>query len=364
MNTYSQLNNSFFEKPATIPSGEKNNLYFGVYELIFNKNNEYTNHIADGYTLFGTQTLPYFTYFPYENVRFDVGGFFHKDFGNKNFTNIEPIISLQLKLDSLSITMGTLNGKFGHDLPEPMYNFERILNNRIENGAQATYSGKNTTFDAWLSWEKMLYAGDSIQEEVWGGFSSKTKLFSKNNFSATLPIQFTAEHHGGQIDASPLPILTWFIGTSGFILNWKISEDKFLRNIRTENYLFLFKDFSFEYRDKFQQGTALYVNSTFETKHFDLTISYWQGDSYISSHGGLLYNSRSTSYKHADYVEKVRKILIIRFTQNIHIAGKLWLNMRFEPHYNFVTKTFEFSHGMYINLNQMFKIGNLKPYNF
>ena len=64
---------------------------------MFTKNNEYFNKIADGYTLYGFQFSPYLTYQPSDKVRVDAGIYTQKDFGNKDFTEIMPFLTIMFE---------------------------------------------------------------------------------------------------------------------------------------------------------------------------------------------------------------------------------------------------------------------------
>ena len=107
-------------------------------------------------------------------------------------------------------------------------------------------------------------------------------------------------------------------------------------------------------------GFAWYLNLTLSTKLFDLMVSYWNGDKYITNHGGDLYNSRSTTFKHPEYIEPDRELLILRLLQDIHIIDNLYVTARFEPYYNFVKNKFNFSHGLYVNYKHTFFVRNVK----
>ncbi|MEO1098958.1 MAG: hypothetical protein AAFX57_14595, partial [Bacteroidota bacterium] len=52
---HSQLDNTAFDQLQPIVADDSNALFIGVNALGFNKNNEYFNDIADGFTLFGFQ---------------------------------------------------------------------------------------------------------------------------------------------------------------------------------------------------------------------------------------------------------------------------------------------------------------------
>ena len=134
---FSQLNNRLFEDRKAIFPDRENKLYLDIGLLGFTKNNEYFNDIADGYTLFGYQFYPSLAYFPAENVRIDAGIYLQKDFGASGFQTIAPTFSLKVKKGDWNIIFGNLDGGLNHRLIEPLYDFERVLNDRLETGLQA-----------------------------------------------------------------------------------------------------------------------------------------------------------------------------------------------------------------------------------
>ena len=350
---YAQLDNSSFYRFQKIDSIDEHNLKLLVSHLSFNKDNEYFNNIADGYTLFGNQLATTLIYFPAKNMRLEGGMYLRKDFGNRSYSEIAPIMSVKIKHNDLHFIFGTLEGSLNHSLVEPLYDFERIMLDKQESGIQFLLNKEKLDLDFWINWENMLYRGDTTQEKVSAGISSSIKIINNKIYKLSLPIQFTVMHLGGQIDASPLPLTSILNGSTGLKFEMDYNSN-FLKGICFEPYYLLFNDFSFQHQDAFSSGNGVYLNLTFKTKINNIMISYWDGYQYISTHGGLLYNSRSTTYKNPNYTEAYRKLLIIRFLTDIKVLENLNITSRFEPFYDFNRKKIEFSLGLYINYNDEF----------
>ena len=359
--SFGQLNNQPFYLPPTYQAEKKNDIYINLTTLGFTKNNEYFDKIADGYTLFGYQVMPELVFFPAEQVSITAGLFAWKDFGNTKYSQIAPTFTVDIGWKSLRLLFGTLRGNLEHQLIEPIYDFERIMTDRIENGVQVIYNKDRFLADLWINWEDMLYEGDPDQEELSGGLVMKYRLLQNERFDLEIPFQILGMHRGGQIDASPLPLKTVFNTTIGLTGYLKFPESSFFHGIKTDDYLVLYDDLSFEKRDAYREGYAVYLNLALKTKLFDLMVSYWNGDKYITNHGGDLYNSRSTTFKHPDYLEPNRELLIFRLLQDMYILDNLCISARLEPYYNFVTKKFNFSHGLYINYKHTFFVKNIPP---
>lgn len=357
-NAFSQLDNHLFEDRKELFPERKDKIYLDLNILGFVKNNEYFNKIADGYTLFGYQLNPSLSYFPAEHVRIDAGIYLQKDFGIGGYQTIAPTFSIKVKRKDLNIIFGNLEGSLNHRLIEPLYDFENVLNNRLETGIQAVINKEKLFFDAWVNWETMIYAGDSLQEEISGGISLDYTLYKNNNIVLSLPFQTVLYHKGGQIDVSDQPLTSLMNNTIGLALDFPINDNGVLKSVRTKNYFVYFTDFSFEKRQAFESGSGLYLNLDLEFKWFSFMTSYWKGNDFISIKGAPLYQSVSSSFKNPGYVEEERELIILRFMHDLKILDNLFFSSRIEPFFDLQNNTFEFSHAFYINYRPDFFLFN------
>ncbi len=362
-NVNAQIDNSPFYRTQKIDTANEHNLLLSLSLLSFNKDNEYFNKIADGYTLFGNQLSTSLLYFPAKNVCLEGGVYFRKDFGNNNFSEVAPIMSVKIKHGDIKLIFGTLEGSLNHRLVEPLYDFERIMMDRQENGLQILYNKKKFDLDFWINWENMLYKGDSTQEKVSGGVSTSYKIINNPTFKLSVPVQFTAMHLGGQFDTSTLPLTSKLNGSVGLKIEKEYNRD-FIKGISFEPHYLIYDDFSFEKQDVYNSGSGLYLNFTIKTKLNSIMISYWEGNKFISTHGGQLYYSRSTAYKYPWYNEPNRRLLMVRFLTDFKVFNDLHVTSRFEPFYDFKRKEVEFSLGLYINYNDLFFLKKLDPKQF
>ncbi len=360
--SWAQLNNRIFDYSFHTDSTKQKQLYLSFQSLAFNKNNEYFNKIADGYTLFGYQWMPTLSYYPHPNVRIDAGIYLQQDFGNSAFTTVAPVFTVKVKRDKLNILFGTLEGSTNHRLIEPIYDFERLLINRLEQGIQANLQTNRLFLDAWVNWENMIYPGDSAQEEVTGGLSTSYLLSENEKYRVELPFQLFLYHIGGQIDVLDAPIRTLANMALGLNIARKMPETSKLKNISLQAYATSFQEFS-NAQIPFDQGSAAYININFAWHSLDVMGSYWRGNNFISARGGNLYQSISTTVNTPEVIEQVRELLILRIMHRWHVFDHLTIMSRFEPHYDFQNSKFEFSHGMYIVYNTDFKLGLLNRKN-
>lgn len=350
-----QLDNSIFEQPSNIDPADSNALFFGINSLGFTKNNEYFNDIADGYTLFGYQLNPHFSYYPTDNFKIDAGIYLQKDFGATGYVEIAPTFSLSYRHGDITLIFGNIDGSIAHRLIEPLYDFERVLVNRLEHGLQLKIDKEKLFLDGWVDWQQMLYKGDSLQEQVTGGLSLNYKLLQSDQLDIAIPVQFLVQHLGGQIDSSPAPLQTYTNTAAGLSLKHKAGSKGFIREVSMDNYYVHAKDFSNEQLLLFEDGSGWYFNLGIKAKSgIEVMTSYWRGHEFISIMGGQLYPSVSSTFKKPGAVEAVRELFIMRFMHTLKITDQISLSSRFEPLFDIKNNTFEFSHGFYINYSADF----------
>lgn len=358
-----QIDNSVFEDIKEINEENERNVFLGFDILGFNKNNEYFNKIADGYTLFGYQLKPHITYYPDKHVRIDAGVFLHKDFGRREYHTISPYFSVKVKRGNWNIIFGNLDGSLNHRLIEPLYDFEKVMNERLETGLQAVRQTDKMFLDVWVNWETMIYPGELYQEEVSGGTSFDYKVIENDDLQLSFPLQTVLYHKGGQIDAVDDPLESFMNNSAGFSLSIPVNEDGILKTVRTDNHFVSFTDFSFEKQQPYTSGHGVYLNLILDLRWFSFMTSYWYGDSFMSIKGAPLYQSVSHNYKNPDYLAQHRELLIFRLSHDVKIFDGFYLTSRLEPFFDPSNNNFEFSHSFYLNYRPdfyLFKVKNKK----
>lgn len=355
-----QLPNEPFEFRRPLVEADSQRLRLGLYLMGFSKNNEYFNKIADGYTLFGFQAAPFLTYQATPRLRIDAGVFARNDFGAGGLSRLNPLFTIRYKQGPFNVLFGTLEGSLNHRLIEPIYCFERVMTDRLEEGIQFLIQEPRTFLDVWVNWERMIYKGSSAQEELSGGVSFNQQLMGNEYWQLKLPLQGLAYHRGGQIDRNPDPLVTLVNATAGLELRreWKRG---LLRSLSFEPYAVWFRDLSHEYQLPYQKGQGMYLNFSAATKHVEAMLSYWEGEGFVGPKSGALYQSVSSTFKHSEHTEKERKLLILRLFLQVPVAQGLELSVRFEPFYDFNRQKAEFSHGLYLNYKTSFNLLKIKP---
>lgn len=331
-----------------------------VNSFIFFKDNEYFNKIVDGYTLFGTQFNPQLVYYPTKALRLEGGVFLWKDFGNPVLKQVRPTFRATYTVDKHQFILGNIRPNLNHGYIEPLFNFERVMLKPLEEGLQYRYLGNRLFVDVWVDWLRQQYRYSNYQEEIAGGVSSSYRLSGPDSrWQVTMPFQFTGQHHGGQIDTLRKPLQTLFNEALGLELRRAISGSP-LRGLRFNGYVLGFQDHSFtDGQLPFKYGRGLYLNTTLETRYADVMLSYWQGSRFISPLGGDLFQSLSRTVSNPDFLDRERRVLLVRLLRDFRISDAAALTVRIEPLYDFNAQALDFSFGVYLNFRQEWLLGNV-----
>ena len=326
----------------------------------FFKDNEYFNKIVDGYTLFGTQLNPQLVYYPSKNLRLEAGVLLWKDFGNPQLKQVRPTYRATWTTGRHQFILGNIRPNLNHNYIEPLFNFERVMLNPLEEGLQYRYLGDKLFLDFWVDWQRQQYRYSNYQEEIAGGLSSSYRLTRPESaIQVTLPFQFTAIHHGGQIDTLDKPLQTLFNEAVGIEMRRSLSNST-IRALRFNGYVLGFQDNSpTQGQNPFKYGRGLYLNTTLETRYADVMLSYWKGSRFMAPLGGDLYQSASRTVSNPEFLDRQRNILLVRLLRDFRISDAAALTVRVEPLYDFNAQLLDFSFGVYLNFRQEWLLGNV-----
>lgn len=368
---FAQMDNSAFQDAIKWQPDAQGKLFLNIYDLGYMQNNEFFDSVADGYTLYGNQFHPRLSYYLLDNVRIDGGLFARNDFGNNTWQESKPTLAITVKYDSLTFIFGNLNGGLNHNLIQPMYNFEKIINNRLESGSQFIY--KHTWFygDLWVDWQKMQYFGSDYHEKIWAGLSTNSTLVNTNRWKIDVPFQFTAYHNGGQIDTSKAPQFSQFSTAAGLGIERKNPNGRFFKGWRTENYVLGQSTNNLVLPNTWQKGGGIYCNLLIKSKVIDVMVSYWYGHQYMNLKGGFLYQSISNLYKSGSPIMvegkpvtgstfRNRNLLFIRLLRNFNVGEGITVTARMEPFYDLDSRLWEYSYGVFVNFKTDFLLRAIK----
>ncbi|TKB97449.1 hypothetical protein [Pedobacter cryotolerans] len=349
-------NDAIFNRIRPADSLDKE-LHFNFYNFNYVRNYEYSNKFHDGYTLYGTQLEPQLVYYANPNLAITAGAYLRKDFGNEGIYDAQPLFSLKYHKKDLTLIFGSLEGNIQHNYIEPIYNFERKITTPIEYGTQLLVEKEKFRLDSWIAWQKMIYRGDAAKEEIVGGLITETDVLKTENWKLTIPVQFLAYHQGGQIDVlKDIPLTTLFNGAAGFKLHKKIGYR--IKEVFTDNYLAVYKDFSPTKVRAYQGGFGLWLNAGMETKWGSLVASYWKGNKFITIKGMPLYQSVSETLYDEGFTQSSRNILALRYVYQKQLIPNLYLDVRFEPHVDLDNSdtNLQFNHSLFLTYKESFRL--------
>jgi len=357
LSTKAQFNNeTLFNRIRPTDSLNKE-LHFNFYNFNYVRNYEYSNKFHDGYTLYGTQLEPQLVYYANPNLAITAGAYLRKDFGDSGIYDAKPLFSLKYHKKDLTLIFGSLEGNIQHNYIEPIYNFERKITTPIEYGTQLLLDKENFKLDSWISWQKMIYKGEAAKEEIVGGLSTESTLLQSGRWKLTIPAQFLAYHQGGQIDVlKGIPLSTLFNGATGFKLHKAVGLN--VREVFTDNYIAVYKDFSPTKTRAYQGGFGLWLNAGIDTKWGTLVASYWKGNNFLTIKGMPLYQSVSENLYDTGFKESNRSILALRYVYQKQLIPNLYLDVRFEPHVdlNNSAGNLQFNHSLFLTYKENFRI--------
>ncbi|WP_201977381.1 hypothetical protein [Hymenobacter rubidus] len=302
---------------------------------------------------------PQLVYYPTNNLRIEGGVFLWKDFGNPQLKQVRPTYRATWTKGNQQFIFGNIRSNLNHNYIEPLFNFERVMLNPLEEGLQYRYLSNKLFLDVWVDWQRQQYRYSNYQEEIAGGLSSSYSLTRPESaIQVALPFQFTAIHHGGQIDTLDKPLQTLFNEALGVEARMMLGNRH--RALRFNGYVLGFQDHSpTEGQLPFKYGQGLYLNTTLETRYADVMLSYWRGSRFIAPLGGDLYQSASRTVSNPDFLDRERRILLVRLLRDFRISDAAALTVRVEPLYDFNAKLLDFSFGVYLNFRQEWLLGNV-----
>lgn len=332
---------------------QERKVYLKLQNLNFMKDNEYSGPIAEGYTLFGYQINPQLGYKLSRNLSIEGGVFLSKDFGSNNFYQILPSFTMRYVNKDFKMVFGNIDGSLNHGLIEPLYNFEKVISNRLESGAQFVINKKHFGIDVWIDWQYKEFKNSPEPERFITGANMDAIKIAGDKAEFKLPLQALIRHTGGQQDTLHLGTNTYWNYAAGIVLNYK-TGGKLIHTIYTDVRYVANDYYHYEVgANSYRNGTGLLANVGFKGLYdTDVMLSYWYGDNYNCETGGFLYSSHSSVPVYSYYSERYRDLIIMRITKKFVMAKNTNLLVRIEPYYDIRNKWFETALGFYISLDE------------
>lgn len=361
--TYAQFNNSAIENRIRPDSNAVGEVHFNFYNFNYVRDYEYANQFHDGYTLYGTQLQPQLVYFAHPNLAIVAGAYIRKDYGVNGVNDAKPLFTLKYHKKDLTLNFGSLEGGIHHGYIEQLWNFERQITDPIQYGTQLIVEKEKFKLDAWIAWQKMIYNASPVKEQIIGGLTTESTILQRNGWKLSVPVQFLAYHKGGQIDTlKSVPLQTLFNGAAGLKIHKEIGGNT-IKEIYTDNYVAVYKDFSPVKTEPFQGGFGIWLNAGVDTKFGSIVASYWKGNNFQTIKGMPLYQSVSTTLYDFGHKESNRSIFLLRYCYQKELLPNLFLDTRIEPHFDLGTsrkETLQFQGSFFLTYKQDFKLFKVK----
>lgn len=351
--SFSQTSNSFFNQSCQILPGDSGKIFLKIDNTNFFKNNEYFGEITDGYTALGFHVTPQIEYILNPKLKIAGGVHLLKYSGRDEFTKAIPLLSIQYKpYKYLNMVLGSIYGTTNHGIIEPMFEFERYLNNYTENGIQFLWDSKRIRADLWLDWEQYILQGDPFQEKFNVGLSSRINLYKPSEkIDFTFDFQNMVRHEGGQVNKKNKPLYTVYNNATGISVNCYF-KSKLINMIRVTPYIVNYQDLSPTKTQLYIDGTAVYTTLEFFSDNLGLFLGYWYSEQYITPLGNPLFESISRDKWWVD--NPVRELFMAKIYYQKNIYKGINLSFQVETYSDLLNGNMDYSYGLIITFNDRF----------
>lgn len=341
-----QLSNRIFEQKDTLLPGDTQTVRLHLEFFNYYRNTEYFDIIEKGQTYFGSMLQAHLAYQPYKDVLIKGGLQTRQDYGSTGFITVQPLVSISYFRHRWRYNFGMLQGNVNFGFIEPMYNIDKAITNRIENGVQGIYSGQKFHFNNFLVWSEPTYRTTANQERFVTGFTAEHRLGKKDKLKLSIPYQGTLAHRGGQLNNNPNPIYSRVNTALGFKLKYRAGKQF---SIRTENHWLYSVDFSPNISQPYQNGHAVWNTLSFEYKGFELMLNHWLAEEWQSPVGTQIYNNYN--FYNVYEFRRVRQMLMSRIMYTKAIHKNMLLDLRLEPFWDREYAQFQYSYSFYLRIN-------------
>lgn len=352
-----------------------------IDNLNFVKNNEYFNHIADGYTLLGSQLHPKLVLKPNSKLSLELGVFGLTYAGLDKYNTVIPTFSLIYKDKNSTFIMGTLQSKQAHNMIAPILDFESYLNERsLENGLQYLYNSDRLSVDTWLNWEQFIFKKDTYNEEFVMGLNVNYKVFKNEKWQFSIPLQNTFFHRGGQINTNEVAervVFTMRTSALGLDLQYKLNETQSLKG----SAFFIQNQSSGTPAEfMFDKGMGWFSNVDYTYNDWRVGVGHWYGENFVSPRGDAMFQSVSSKTDilfidgelqeaYNGYTDPIRSLILGNLSYGKELVPnldfKFIFNGYFQNYYsnptpndpdNTVKDHFDYAMGLYVRYTGDFKI--------
>lgn len=340
-----QVDNYILYDSISWQRGEEGTLKFEFNASPYFRNTEYFNTIELGRTLLGYQLQPQLSLALNGRVKLSGGIFVRRDFGSPEaFTDIQPTFSLKARQGDFSLIFGNLEGALSHRLPEPVYDINRYIEHRQEQGIQLKYANERSFVDLFIDWTRAINRQSNDQERFTVGLNLKHQLLDPYKNYRLIPSAFVVgSHKGGQIGTNSDPvIMQWNMGSG---LRYEQGSKTSYGFVEFQYLLYSSPDQAAGFIPN--TGSGFLGNLGMRLNHFTLSANIWEGKDFRSATGTPIYAAQSI--ENANVYESNRKLVFFRFMyEKALMKSPVLASFRFEPVMDLNQDILDYSYSLYL----------------
>jgi hypothetical protein len=336
----------------TLDTTKVKTLDFRFESMSFFHNAEWMGDIVNGYTWTGAWVRPKFSYTFSDKLKVDVGGHFLRYHSRNDFTVVRPWVSVEYQMfDKMKVVFGNLNENYNFGLVKQLWEPERMMTDAPREGVQFLYNSKNFEIQNWMSWEQFILPGDPYQEHFTFGLSGQAQLYSNSMTTVKLPLELLVYHRGGEIDSSPLGVVTHYNYATGLETNFKVG-DGFLKSADFNLHWVGYQCPDGPAPYGYDNGHGYSMTLAGDTRLGKFSLDYWNAYQFIAPYGKRIY--MSISDRDIALSQTNRSQAAFNYMMKHHILKDIEFAFQGEAIYDFLTTKFSFAFGYYLVINQDF----------
>lgn len=329
-NLYSQYENSFFDNDRYESAIDSGYLQIHFDNLSYFRNAEYLSRVDKGSTYIGVNLLPYVQYSINDKAQIYGGMLVRYDFGNPEIKTIEPYFKFTYR-DVLkhNIIFGNLDGTLQHKLIEPLYDYEKVITDRFEQGVQIIKPGKYLSYDIWIDWHDMIYYDDPKNEVFVAGYNAYLNPIQNDKHKLSLNTQAITVHSAGEIDKNSSPNSVEYNFASG--IEYKLTFNK-NTSLFMSGHVAYYEDRSDVKVNGWLDGVGHLGVLRFTHHDYQFVLNYFDGYQFQGPWGEQLYHSMGN--KNFPIAHDYRKMIGARVGYEVNIGKNLVFLNRLGFNYN------------------------------
>lgn len=272
-------------------TGKQERLLLELDYTGFFKNNEFFAQQADGYTLTGNHITPLLQYQLGNRAALNAGGHLRYYHGMDSVAEATPFFNLHLKpTQELSVILGSYRVYDQHRVSRALLSDERLFTDFIGEGLRLRLDQKKLWMDVWIDWEKFILHGDPFREQFQAGFSGNWTFLERPSNALSISSQYVAQHKGGQIDDSELPVSTVLNSRQSIVFRHDFPPGFLTFGEISLAYL-TYRDINGNAPWAYDEGDAIQAELELNLKPHSISVGYFEAEKFIAPNGHPMFQT-------------------------------------------------------------------------